>query len=513
MNVDDACRYLNNRLGVRLMFEGQVIYNLSHRHSACRQLHDLWLKKTGRQKSYEDFKKMLRFRMSKGWVVANVSYDPVPVIAAAAGLTALAAGGVAYAKLRRGSPVNVSPSISANTPKLDPHRINSSSDRPPDTDGSSRMDAPKLDPHVSFDPIENRPAVFVNVGNSCYFHASMLMLYQMRKWYFARDCNDNALLSELGQLLHQMGIKDCIRGPEVRKYYLNIQRAMFPADVNRQQDANEFFLTLFRIMSSDANCNLTPVSFKTIIDTCEPVDSDAMKINSLIFEAKPIDSDEVRDFERRWIEFQPEQRNFTQWTVIDGKIVKRTQGDSKKPGYQPQIQSGDANPFGSLDFETLPQTRRREELTFQILNLVLPNDRSDVCKLVELAMLEGQTKIGQVKLDPKLDLFNYKTKSFETYENVDEYLMVLMAYDPKSVGSRRFEYLDTIEIGLYTYRLTCVIYRIGCGANAGHYTAALFVGSTWVHYDDLSQSRTDVANLGVLRGVPFMLLFHRQETK
>ena len=525
MNVDDACRYLNNRLDARLMFEGQVVNNLSHKYSACRQLYDMWLRKTGRRTSYEDFKKMLRFRMSNGWVVANVGYDPVPVIATAAGLTALAAGGVAYAKLRKhGSPVNVAPSIAGN-PKLDPRsyvRVDASardSSRAPkfDPDPRSyvRVDASARDSiealKLDLAPNDTRPALFTNVNNSCYFHASMLMLYQMRTWYFNRRCKDNALLSCIDRLLREMETKDRISGGEVTWYYSRIQREMFPRDINRQQDANEFFLNLFLIMGS-ADCDLTHVSFKTTIDTCFPMDSDAMIIRSLTFNAKPIDDAEVRAFEQKWFEFEPEfaseQKKFTYWTVIDGKITKRTQADHNKPNYQPQIQSADANPFDSLDFE-VGKLKKLEELTYQILNLVLPKDRSDVCKLVEEAILDGQTKINQLKFDSNQDLFNYKTKSFEKYKEIDEYLMVLLAYDPTTVGFRQFEYLDTILIGPHTYRLTCVIYRIGCGRDAGHYTAALFVNSKWIYYDDSKQMRKEVASLTGSSGVPFMLLFQR----
>ena len=522
MTVDDVCRYLDNRLGGRLVFEGHVVRNLSHKQSVCRQLYERWRTRTGKNLSYEKFKKSLRFRIQNGGIIASVAYDPTPMIAAA-GLAAAGAVGLGAYYGASYSAAKSSEGASAG-PKSNPS--------PPDLVKSFDFS------HSNDDGL--RPAVFENINNSCYFHSAMLMLYQMKEWFLNRVCNQqqHALLLNLDGLLKSMDDKSLIRAREVYDVYQVIQIELFPGSAqNRQQDANEFFVKLFKVMSENAGCDLKPVSFGTTIETFEPLGTKAMEIRSLIFEAKPIDVKMVDEFEVLWGTLSNDQKKLNEWTVIDTKIVARDakKRDSRKSGYQPGLARGDANRFDSLEFPTrYPILRRKEVQTPQVLNLVLPADRSDVCQLVADILIRGQTTMSQVlpvvgdldapviqngswtvsdtfDVDPEA-LFNLKTKAKETYTQVGQYLMVLIVYDPATLSCRNFMYSDSILVGADTYVLTCVIYRQGCNSSSGHYTAALLSKKLgWVYYNDTTQTRIPVQNLTEIKGaVPFMLLFQKE---
>ncbi len=395
--------------------------------------------------SYEGFKDVLRFHMQNGMVVASLASKPAP-----------------------------NNSLMPNKPLL-------------------------------------RPAVFKNVNNSCYFHSAMLMLYQMRGWYRTRRCLPNRLLYALDDLLQLMEAKDHISASELQDAYSLVQKEVFPGQVNRQQDANEFFMSLFKVMVS-AKCDMEPLSFVTIAKTFEPADSPDMVIQSLVFKAKPLDANLVEEFTFRWVGLPPDKRKLSEWTVVDGDIVERDahKRNGKKSNYQPEISRADANRFGQLDFDTQePTVRQTTEQTSQILNLVLPADRSDVCQLVADVLAKGQVTVSQVqpKNQPQA-LFNLKTKAEETYARVAQFLMVLMVYDPRTViAGRQFTCTDSILVGADRYALTCVIYRSGDNAG-GHYTAAVRTDGRWMYYDDVSETRVPVPSLVGSR-VPFMLLFQK----
>lgn len=494
MTVEDVCRYLDNRLGGRLVFEGHVVRNLSHKQSVCRQLYERWRTRTGKNPSYEKFKKSLRFRIQNGGIIASVAYDPTPMIAAA-GLAAAGAVGLGAYYGASYSAAKSSEGASAG-PKSNP----SPSDLVKSFDFSHLL----------------RPAVFENINNSCYFHSAMLMLYQMREWFLNRVCNQqHVLLQTLDGLLNSMDSKSLIRAKEVDIVYQVIQRELFPGSTkNRQQDANEFFTRLFGVMGN-AGCNLDSISFTTTINIFQPQDSNDMLIPFLNFKTKNISDQEVRNFATRWDKLADAKKKFEEWTVVDGKIVERdvNRRDCKKNDYQPAISRADANRFDSLDFDIYePAISRKDDVQkSQVLNIVLRADRSNVCKLVADVLTNGQMTVSQVSLDPQA-LFNHKTKAKETYTQMGPYLMVLMVYDPTTLSCLNFTYSDTILVGADTYALTCVIYRQGCNSSSGHYTAALLSKELgWVYYNDTTQTRTPVQNLTEIKAaVPFMLLFRKE---
>jgi hypothetical protein len=343
----------------------------------------------------------------------------------------------------------------------------------------------------------------------------MLMLYQMKEWFINRQCEQqHVLLTTLDNLLDLMNSQSVINEQDITPFYQIIQTEMFPANKNWQQDANEFFTSLFEIMQS-ATCNLDQVTFSAIVETFDPIDTPDMEIRSLIFGATPIDPQKVFNFSRKWETLPPEQQNLQWWTVVNGEIVERPEKNRIRgtKDYQPAISRGDVDDFESLDFKTEATIRRTTLERYQVFNIVLPAERSDVCKLVEDVLKHGQMTSSQLISNHRpRSLFNLKTKKNETYNNFPWYLLVLMKYVPRSIAAdRKFTYMDAITVNDDdSYALTCVIYRRGCGSESGHFTAALFGTSGWVYYNDRTKSRDKVQNLAELEErVPFMLLFQK----
>lgn len=93
MDLEDVCVQLKNRYrDDGLVFQGQAV-RLKKNQSVCRQLYEIWLESTGRDATYEDFKKSLRFDQNKGHITVKLAYDPTKfVVAGLAGLGAAASG-------------------------------------------------------------------------------------------------------------------------------------------------------------------------------------------------------------------------------------------------------------------------------------------------------------------------------------------------------------------------------------------------------------------------------------
>ena len=361
-----------------------------------------------------------------------------------------------------------------------------------------------------------RPGGFENMGNSCYFHSAMLMLYQMKDWYSEQvkssiDEYGRDMLLSLDALLVEMGEYPQLSILLTTPPYETVQDVLFPRDRNRQQDANEFFTGLFQIMLLN-KCNLASITFGAISQTFDPDPAHLQEIPYLVHNAQFVPSNVVEEFRTRWNKLKKKDQDFENWTLgeRDGnpKIVRRTNRDPKSAFYQPPIQRAslaDPDPTG-ID---IMDTSRSQTVDETILRVYLPPGRGDVCTLIESAFNEGQ----DVAVGAKHGFFNAKTIVDYTYTFLPaKFLIVSMWFAPNKV-SRFFAYCDTISLQFdetsYPYDLQCVIFRFGCTADAGHYTAALKAGDQWVYYDDSPPSRklTTLEELSEISGVPFMLLF------
>lgn len=494
LNVDALCAALDNRLDHRLMFEGKVVRGLHRRESVCRQLYDRWLSMGGKHATYDLFKKSLRFRVNNGWVMASVKYDPTPVIAAGvAGLGLTAAGLGAYQYLKKPKP------LISNLPNKNA--------KPPRTPSPSdpRLDAPD----------DWRPGVFKHINSSCYFHAAMLMLFQMKDWYHsavektisADELSDEAnLLKKLDELLTDMEQYSLLSTQLTTPAYDTVQRILFPAERrNRQQDA-DIFSALYAIMEP-LGIDLKSVTLDRRVKTFEPA-VDNEQIKELRFEEQNVGQALVDEFEKKWKTLQGQDRLLENWTMVDGKIVSRTNKRNGTDGFQREISIGGDDNFSpddvKVDQSTDPEERR--EPLFPLIVTLLP-ENGEVCKLVEATFNNGRFVAANKRLDG--NLFNSKTKRHESFVYTDlSYCVVLMQLRPNAVP-KKFEYCPEISLQGHAYMLTCIIFRVGCGIDSGHYTAGLKIGDAWVYYDDIPPKRKMTTLEALSKAVPFMLLFKK----
>jgi hypothetical protein len=99
--VENFCARQGNFLRRRLVFQGEVVRHLNPNDNVCRQLHEKWMRMSGRQVAYLDFKKALRFESTDNSVYVWLHKDPTAAIIAglgALGLTTAAVGGYYYRK-------------------------------------------------------------------------------------------------------------------------------------------------------------------------------------------------------------------------------------------------------------------------------------------------------------------------------------------------------------------------------------------------------------------------------
>ena len=360
-----------------------------------------------------------------------------------------------------------------------------------------------------------RPGVFENMGNSCYFHSAMLMLYQMKEWY--SDQVESAkgdgleMLTTLDELLESMEQESRVSTELTTHAYNLAQSVLFPLDLNRQQDANEFFVGLLNTMG-DHECDLRAITFGARADTFDPDPDHLQEIPFLVHNAQFVPLDLVQAFRTRWNALERKDQDLEGWTLVeqDGtpQIVRRTVRDRRRQDYQPPLQRAsleDPDPTGIQTTDVF----RTQDSSETILRVYLPPRRGDVCKLIESTFNNGQ----DVATGARYGLFNVKTIRHYMYTSLPaKFLIVSMWFNPNKVADK-FEYCNAISLAydgrLFQYDLQCVVFRFGCTADSGHYTAALKVGRRWVYYDDSPPSRklATIDKLSDISGVPFMLLF------
>ena len=339
----------------------------------------------------------------------------------------------------------------------------------------------------------------------------------MKDWYHsavqktisAEGLNEYAnLLKTLDELLTDMEKYPLLSTQLTTPAYDAVQRILFANERrNRQQDAN-IFSALYTIMTT-LGIDLTCVTLDSRVKTYKPA-ADNEQIKELWFEEQKVDQTLVEEFETKWKASKDQEQLLENWTIVNGEIVPRTNKKNGTLGFQREISTGGDLNFNpddvKVDRSTEPE--ERSESLFPLIVTLLPGN-GRVCELVEATFNTGQYVAANTRLDG--NLFNSKTKRHESFIYTDlSYCVVLMKYRPEVVP-KKFEYCLEISLQGHAYMLTCIIFRVGCVINSGHYTAALKVGAAWVYYDDIPPKRklTTLDELSGLRAVPFMLLFKK----
>jgi hypothetical protein len=345
----------------------------------------------------------------------------------------------------------------------------------------------------------------------------------MSSWFrplvasLAGNNDSQLLLKDIDALLGMMNSGPVTNIRFLQNVYAKVQSAMFPkGHRNQQQDANEFFLRLFEVMTT-VGLSVSDLNFTITTVTCDPLCSDENQIKGLSFNGHELSDPMHVMMESVWN--SDRNRKIGDWTIDDeGNIRERDTGDarnSQSNKYQHPITRGKTG--DDLGFRTSATTTQKREVNtiFNLKNL----DTVDICKAIESNFNNVTWTTTEAQCfdeQGREGLYNYRTK--QNVENTfngaaHDYFVVLHSYDPSNFQQRYFEYLDQIQFGPDPYRLTCVVFRSGCSRGSGHYTAALLIDKRWVYYDDVpSLERVHVKdnNLSnITNFTPFMLLFKK----
>jgi hypothetical protein len=513
MDVNAVCRHLDNRTYHLVMFQSRPV-KLKSNISACRQLYMQW----HGDANYDAFKKKLRFHFENGWLVVNVKKDYTPVVAG----VGLAAGlGVGYGLYHRQKNKST-PAVNRPAPKSIKQRVIDNSGKFPDwkvvdewliSPQTVKDETKDLVVQVRGDCVNTAnwhdaqigPAVFTNYANSCYFHASMLMLFQMREWLSAKLQNELQIMP----LLTAMSTHDVLTEKSFIEPYTLVQNALNAHNITfQQQDANEFIMYLISRIRDPAE-----IQFGTSSHLNKPPIDKEVSIDKLVCNGRPIIKKNVQVFGQYWEILTDEQKDLSLYT-LDGKIII-----PKDKGRQEcNIAVGSPAFDDVVNFEVQDRDEEPNHGTDTILKVVLRPDikeNTNVCELIQNEFNTSQISVVGVHSGTPNSLFHVKAKKTTVFtpNSKNQFYIVHFQYKPNEISGKHFTYRDAVDFQGVCYDLTCVIFRSGCGANSGHYTAALRIEQEWIYYNDYPQTRKIIpdGDLSKVPGTPFMMLFKRRD--
>ena len=525
MNVEQVCRLLDNRMYHLLMFEGRPV-KLRSDASACRQLYTKWQGDT----DYETFKQQLRFHFESGWLMVNVQKDYTPLVAGLATAAGLGAGYGLYRlhkNRKTGTPVKREAVQAASAKKSIAERVRAGGENFPELATVEQLVESQQEDVIPQTvaraesvvcPISaqwsdakpgTRPALFEHNVNSCYFHASMLMLYQMKDWIDSNITEKGGLLGSIKTVLDIMSKKDRIPISEFEESYKLVQHALDGNGIpNQQQDANEFIVYLISQIADK-----TPIQFETQSSLNYPPQGEAIEIKKLVCDGIPISVHNVAKFAEYWGKLSGQQKNLSLYTQESGVIVPKDETWKGKRACT--LTRGGPSFDDVVDFKVEQKIHSFDHAEDTILKVVVRpgvENSINVCTLIENEFNGEQVHVVGRNLGPERPLFDVKVKQTTTFSDPNQFCIVHLKYRPNDISGKSFQYCNQVELQNVKYDLTCVIFRSGCGVNSGHYTAALKIEADWIFYNDLANARKIInGNLSSVPGTPFMMLFKRVE--
>jgi hypothetical protein len=495
------------------MFQGRPV-KLKSNISACRQLYMQW----HGDANYDAFKKKLRFHFENGWLVVNVKKDFTPVVAG----VGLAAGlGVGYGLYHRQKNKST-PAVNRPAPKSIKQRVIDDSGKFPAWEivnewliTPQKNEEDKKEPVVQvqrqcvntaiWQDAQIGPAVFTNYANSCYFHASMLMLFQMREWLSAKLQNELQIMPLLAAMsTHNVLTKKSFIGP-----YMLVQNALSANNITfQQQDANEFIMYLISRIG-----NPVEIQFDTHSHLNKPPIDKEVSIDELVCNGRPIIENNVQVFGQYWKILTDEQKDLSLYTLDGNIIIPKDKG-----GRECNIVVGSPAFDDVVNFTVQDKEEEPKHGTDTILKVVLRPDieeNTNVCELIQNEFNTSQMSVVGFPSGTPKSLFHVKAKQTTVFapNSKNQFYIVHLQYKPNEISGKKFTYRDAVDFQGVCYDLTCVIFRSGCGANSGHYTAALRIEQEWIYYNDYPQTRKIIpyGDLSKVPGTPFMMLFKRRD--
>jgi hypothetical protein len=431
---------------------------------------------------YESFKEALRFRLSHDLTDVRMARDFTPWIAGGLATAGLSAAAITYLKSKKSSPIFR-------------HEDNEVKSRE-----VSRPAAPKT---------HQWPALFRNAGNSCYFHAAMQMIYQMKDWFMHTQPAANnvdarqfkpkyegqkdplafmghttEILDELKGLITKMELFERLERQDFEVTYHNVTKLFLPNDPSGQQeDSNDFLVKVFQCIEDVSAIWIRRHATKLISKNLLPWTCGDRQIPTHVIE----------EFYRT----NPSE-SISNYTFDSSQIEIRLKADGECSLKTPAIVEQDID----------GQDVDRQEIDEKPAIILNVHPQKQLCNFVETFFWPHTEFITCINnpIHERMPVACNKIVS----QTASTYLIVHVTFDPQQCKSNfPVDWCVDITIHDRPYDLICVIYKTGC-RDGGHYTASLKIDGEWKLYDDTARNVRSIGGPGDTKGLPLMLLFKRR---
>jgi hypothetical protein len=356
------------------------------------------------------------------------------------------------------------------------------------------------------------PAAIAQMGNSCYFHSTLLLLYNMKDAVdkFKVDKNNSQLFTKLRKALQMMSERVVIKDDtELKNLYKLVQRRIFN-ERGAQQDAPGMLSGLFELVKNDQQLVENFQSETTFQFSNVEIKALACSIDGevLLITGKPLD-----DFERKWSLWRKdEKKNAKSLVLANWAFDKKNQIIVKKPKKPKEL---DREQYCGLERAAVSQVvqtdyekvdTRKFEVIGPILKIPLPTSGKGTrkpCAIVQKYLSKPQQSVvARARHD--LDLFNFQClQTTAIIPPTAKYFIVQLTFRVTRDMKVRFEYEDAVP----GYELICVVHKTG-GAYGGHYRTSLKFHGRWHAYDDFPLTRKHIQHPSA-SAPPYLLLFRR----
>jgi hypothetical protein len=496
LSVDAICRRLDNRTGSVLAFNGKIVV-LNAKESACRQL---W--KMSGMRDYERFKRQLRFDVKKdGSVSAHVAFDPTMLIAASAAGLALA-GGVGASRYFKAKSQGAQSSTVTGSEKPGPKpELKPKPGPTPALKPKPEVVKPPTNP-TDWKDTDEGPLGFDS--KSRYLLPLMLLSFKMDFDQFIKqaeltsqmDPERHAAIAPLSALSGSMIDGLYVRIDSQSQAAIGAYDGYFANYPEYEMDLDKYVMIfLDGIIDKWCNCQFGR-EFTRKYSTIE--------IKSLTFKTKPLHTDQVAAFEKKWAGLPRGHQLLEDWTIDDGEFERISYDafdyKNNPDKYTPPLHRGGPDPCDQSEFKTGDRPDSRSD-NRKILDLVLPPGETNICSRLQHVLKHGQTVVVGVVQSTLGKLFKIKAKQEETYAITGKNIIVSLKCTPN-----QFKFEPSIKVpsrkGETDYALTLVVFK----TEGDRLVTTILVDGSWIYYDGSMKKHVPSNNLEAVDGVPLMLL-------
>lgn len=491
LTVNQACERLNNRLDTPLLFEGRRV-KLGSRDSVCRQLYQLWRRRSHQVLDYSSFKRLLRFQLARDVTRVTMARDLRPWVAG--GLTAAGLSAASLWYLNSRSEATENQTSTAGLGNIGTKRIQTLANLEADYPYEELQCGAETNKNMDGSDI---PAVFKHWNNSCYFHSAMLMLYQMKDWFLetepALDSSEYAnaapVLADLKFLIERMSKQDEIPVECFRTIYTRANKFLFPTNSRGcQEDTDSFLNAVFNRVKDPSG-----VAFQ--VNTQYYTSKEHIP---LYYGGVEVPKEVIEPFTKIAERNEKGEIKFDEYTY-DGHAIVKNKGIKKWVFMLPENIGQQSIPDDEL-------TSSKSKTSHWTRLQVQPG--LDLFENIRLE-LDSEQKCYTRCTNPENPDLRVRCLETTTYKALSNYFIVHLRYVREFQNYKSTLSETDIDLQGHAYTLIGVTFRNGDTPGSGHYTASIKIGDQWWYYDDLGPQRLKIEKPSVFDLWLQTLLFRR----